>query len=70
MSTYTQITYQIVFATRNRIRALTHPNRKELLAHIGGILRNKKCHNYAVNGVEDHIHICCSLHPTVALSIW
>lgn len=68
MSTYTQITYQIVFATRKRIRALTNPNRKELLEHIAGILRNKKCHNYAVNGVEDHIHICCDLHPTIALA--
>jgi putative transposase len=68
MSTYTQITYQIIFATRNRIRALTQPNRKQLLEHIAGILRNKNCHNYAVNGVEDHIHICCSLHPSVALA--
>ena len=36
--------------------------------HIAGILRNKNCHNYAVNGVEDHIHIVCHLNPTVALS--
>lgn len=68
MSTYTQITYQIIFSTRNRVRALTQPGRKELLEHIAGILRNKKCHIYAVNGVEDHIHICCYLHPSVSLS--
>lgn len=36
--------------------------------HIAGILRNKKCHNLAVNGVEDHVHILCELHPTIALA--
>lgn len=68
MSTYTQITYQIVFATRNRVAALDKPNRDELFMHIAGILKNKKCHNLAVNGVADHVHILCALHPTVALS--
>ena len=68
MSTYTQITYQIVFATRNRVAALDKKNRDELFMHIAGVLKNKKCHNLAVNGVADHIHILCELHPTVALS--
>lgn len=68
MSTYTQIIYQIVFATKRRIPALTKPNRAELLMYIAGVLQKKKCHVYAVNGVEDHVHIVCSLHPTVALS--
>lgn len=68
MSTYTRITYQIVFTTRNRVAALTKPHRHELFMHVAGILRNKKCHNLAVNGIEDHIHILCEVHPTVAVS--
>jgi putative transposase len=36
--------------------------------HMAGILRNKKCHNLAVNGIDDHVHILCELHPTVALA--
>ena len=68
MSTFTRITYQIVFATRNRVAALQKPNRDELFMYIDGILKNKNCHNLAVNGVADHIHILCELHPTVALA--
>lgn len=68
MSTYTRITYQIVFTTHRRQRTLHKSRRDELFMHIAGILRNKKCHNLAVNGVDDHIHILCELHPTIALS--
>ena len=35
---------------------------------IWGILKNKNSHLYRINGVEDHVHILTSLHPTVALS--
>jgi putative transposase len=31
-------------------------------------LKNNKCHLYRLNGVEDHLHILFSLHPSVALS--
>jgi putative transposase len=68
MSTYTQILYQIVFSTKKRERTLIKDNRKELFTYIWGILQNKKCHLYRINGVEDHLHIVTHLHPTVALS--
>ena len=68
MSTYTQIIYQIVFSTKYRARTLSKPNRDELYKYIWGILQNKKCHPYRINGVEDHIHIVTHLHPTISLS--
>lgn len=68
MSTYTQLLYQIVFCTRNRVPALVKPDCDELFKCITGILKNKKCHLYIVNGVEDHIHILTHIHPTVALA--
>jgi putative transposase len=68
MSTYTQILYQIVFATKNRKPCLTPKNRPELFKYIYGILKNKNCHLYRINGVEDHIHILISLHPSTSLS--
>ena len=68
MSAYTQILYQIVFATRARERALAPNNRPQLFKYIWGILQNNKCHLYRINGVDDHIHILTHLHPTVALS--
>jgi len=65
---YTQILYQIVYSTKNRKPVLKEERQAELFKYLCGILKNKKCHVYIINGVEDHIHIVTHLHPTVALS--
>ena len=65
---YTQILYQIVYSTKNRKPVLTEEKQGELFKYLWGILKNKKCHVYIINGVENHIHIVTHLHPTVALS--
>ena len=68
MSTYTQILYQIIFSTKDRERILLEDNREHLYKYIWGILENKNCHLYRINGVEDHIHICTHLHPSTSLA--
>ena len=68
MSTYTQLLYQIVFATKNREQTLTTPNREELFKYISGLLKNKNCHLYRINGIEDHLHIVTHIHPSISLS--
>jgi putative transposase len=68
MSTFTQILYHIVFATKDRQRVLSPEKRQELYKCIWGILRNKDCHLYRIGGVEDHVHILTSLHPGVSLA--
>jgi REP element-mobilizing transposase RayT len=67
MATYTQIYYHVVFSTKHRERTL-HSDNEELLKYIWGIFKNNKCHLYRINGIEDHLHMLFSLHPTVALS--
>ncbi|MCB0741409.1 MAG: transposase, partial [Chitinophagaceae bacterium] len=57
MSTYTQILYQIVFSTKYRKPVLLKENRDKLFQYIAGILKNKNCFLYRINGVEDHLHI-------------
>lgn len=68
MSTYTQIIYQIVFSTKNRECVLSKNNRESLFKYIWGILQQKKCHLYRINGVEDHLHIITHIHPSVSLA--
>jgi len=68
MSTYTQLLYQIVFSTKHRNPALIEIKREDLFKDIWGILKNKRCHLYRVNGVEDHIHILTHIHPSVSVS--
>ena len=36
--------------------------------YISGILENKNCHLYQINGVEDHLHILTHIHPSVSLA--
>ena len=41
---------------------------RELYAYIMGIIRNKSGFLYRINGMEDHLHILCDLHPSIALA--
>ncbi len=68
MSTYTKIIYHIVFGTKSRERVLIEENCYKLYKYITGILKNKNSHLYRIGGVENHIHILTSLHPTENLS--
>jgi putative transposase len=68
MSSYRQITYQIVFETKYRKPAIPYEHKLELYKYIAGIMRNKNCKLHNINGVEDHIHILCDLHPSIALA--
>ncbi len=67
-STYTQIFYHIVFTTKERRPVLAKERREALFRYVWGIIKNKQSHLYRIGGVEDHIHILTSLHPTVALA--
>jgi putative transposase len=68
MSSYRQIFYQIVFATKNREAVIGEQHCEELYKYIWGVINNKKCKLYRINGVEDHIHIFSDLHPSVTLA--
>ncbi len=68
MGTYRQILYHIVFGTKYREPAIIEKNESELYRYIWGILKNKKCKLYRINGMPDHVHILCDLHPDVSLS--
>lgn len=68
MSTYTDVTCHIVFATKHRTPVLDKSRRDDLYRFIWGVINARKCHLYRIGGIEDHIHILTSLHPTVALA--
>ncbi len=68
MATYTQILYQIVFSTKNAENTMYLPNSERLYRYLWGILKNKKCTLYRLNGTENHLHIATHVHPTIAIS--
>lgn len=68
MSSYRQIIYQIIFRTRHSQKTLKLEHNKRLLKYIRGIIKNKNCHLYRINGMEEHIHILTDLHAGIALA--
>lgn len=65
---YRQIFYQIVFGTKNREDSIAEEHCEELYKYIWGVIKNKNCKLYRINGVSDHIHIFSDLHPSLSLA--
>jgi len=65
---YRQIYYHIVFGTKEHRPTLTDSHCEELYQFIWGIIRNKGCKLYQINGSVDHLHIFSDLHPSIALA--
>ena len=68
MGRHTSLLYQLVYSTKYRTPCLHKEMRKQLFSYMWGILKNKKCHLYRMNGVEDHLHIITDIHPTLSIS--
>lgn len=68
MSSYHQLLYHIVIRTKNSRRTIAPDQSNQFFAYIGGIIKNKNCHLYRINGIEDHIHILTDIHPSIALA--
>jgi REP element-mobilizing transposase RayT len=68
MSTYRQILFHIIFRTKKSQPTIQIENSQELYAFMAGIIKNKGCFLYIINGMENHIHILTDLHPGIALA--
>ncbi|MGD9929640.1 MAG: IS200/IS605 family transposase [Mangrovibacterium sp.] len=68
MSSYRQILYHLTFHTKNSEKVLNNSDNEGLYRYIWRILKNKNCKLYRINGVEDHVHLVCDLHPSIALA--
>ena len=68
MSSYRQILYHLVFRTKNSQKTLNPIYTRELYAYTVGFVKNKNCFLYRINGVENHLHLLCDLHPSISLA--
>ena len=67
-SSYTQLLYHFVFATKDR-RPLLNPDVAERLhAYLGGIVREQGGSAIAINGAADHVHLLSRLRQDRAVS--
>src|SRR5215210_4693277 len=68
MSTYRQLFYQLVFGTKNYKCTIAGEVQEDLYKYICGLIKNRSCKPYSINGMEDHLHIFSDLHPSICLS--
>ncbi|MGE5419238.1 MAG: IS200/IS605 family transposase [Chloroflexota bacterium] len=66
MSSYRQHLYHLVIRTKNSHPTINQKNTDQLYGYITGIIKNKDCHLYRINGIENHIHILTDIHPSIA----
>lgn len=65
---YVQSIYHVVIRTKGSKPMLSLEHSDHLYRYIWGVIKNRSSILYRINGMEDHIHILLSLHPTIALS--
>jgi len=65
---YHQLLYHIVFATKYRRPTINPMHDIELYKYIWGVTKNLDSKLHRINGIEDHIHLLVSIHPSIPLS--
>ena len=55
-------------STKERRKVIRKERREDLYSDICGIHKELKCRLYRIGGIEDHVHILVTLHPTVSLA--
>lgn len=58
----------LVFSTKHREPLIGRETRPRLHAYMAGILDNLKCPPLQIGGVEDHVHILCTLSRTITIA--
>ena len=66
--TYTNLLTHVIFSTKDREPLITAALHDDLLAYVGGIVREIGGALRAANARPDHVHLLCSLPPVVAIS--
>lgn len=67
-TTYTSLTYHVVFSTKYRRNWILPSFQERLYEYIGGVIRAEQGVLLEIGGVADHVHLLAGFPPTVALS--
>ncbi len=62
--------YHVIWATKNRARRITPEMEPYLFGTIRSIAEELNSTIFAINGMEDHIHIAVAIPPSIAVAHW
>lgn len=66
--TLTNLLVHVVFSTKNREPMISTDLKPDLLAYIGGIIRELGSKLLAADGTSDHVHLLLRLPPKLSLA--
>lgn len=67
-NTYTQLYIHFVFAVQNRISLIRDNWQSDLYKYMNGIIEQQGHKPFAINGMQDHVHVLVSMSPKQAPS--
>jgi putative transposase len=65
---YTELYYHFVWATWRRYPFMVQSIQESIYKYVNFLCCKNSFGLYAVNGIEDHIHVVMSLKPTICIS--
>jgi REP-associated tyrosine transposase len=68
MGSFKQILYHLILKPYRRENVFTKQQRGRLFKYISVTSKNIDCPIFAINGVEDHLHILVTIKPSMSLS--
>ena len=63
-----QVYVHIIFHVKNTSVLIRNEERSNLYQKMGNILLERKCVPLRINGIDNHVHILCSLARTVTIA--
>ena len=66
--TFSNLLFHVVFSTRYRKPYLDAELKPQILASLGGIVRELEGKALMINGAADHIHMLVALPPTISIA--
>ncbi|QDT68316.1 Transposase IS200 like protein [Planctomycetes bacterium MalM25] len=58
----------LVFSTKHRVPLIDASVEADLHAYLAGVAKHLDCQPHKIGGVEDHVHVACSLARTIAVA--
>jgi putative transposase len=56
----------ITFSTKNRVSIIDQDIRNRLFEYMGGICKGLECNPIQIGGVDNHVHLLCTLSRKMA----
>jgi putative transposase len=66
--TLSNITIHIIFSTKGRAPTISSEIKNDLMAYLGGIIREHKAIPIIINGTSDHVHMLVEIPPSLSVS--